>query len=348
MSVLNQEDIRHPFKTPARNVKLLKSRAFNDENNARFYPGTVKKSRTKPITQRNFLVGKSGSHWSVRRPNEYKGVISVNPLSEITNKTPYPKRTKENTLSATLDLLDTSTRSSEITPSCRRLSSTRKTGRLLNSAYKNLKTPISGNPWDVSDGSIEVIPPAVEPTPLEDDDDVEYCPPTPFVNDHGLDLEFPDYTLAHHLLSGTIADGILEPIHKMELTFETYQLEPLPLIEESDLLLREFEMDKSSNLAEDGKPSVTVSTQTRTKIKAAARHSRIPSLSKRYVSPSIAKKDSSDVQHARTLTVPLRSKPKVTQSTTTSALVHKAVASNDIVAELLIDPFEAEDIYFDV
>lgn len=48
------------------------------------------------------------------------------------------------------------------------------------------------------------------------------------VHDHGLDLEFPDYTLARHLLSSAITDGILEPVHIVELVLETYEL-PLPL-----------------------------------------------------------------------------------------------------------------------
>lgn len=62
MFTLNQEDL-HPPRTPARSVKLFKSRAFNDENNSRFYPGTVKKSmKTKPIAQRSFLAGKIGGH----------------------------------------------------------------------------------------------------------------------------------------------------------------------------------------------------------------------------------------------------------------------------------------------
>lgn len=127
----------------------------------------------------NVLHRDSLLDWSARRPNDYKGVIGVNPLSEITNRTPHPRKTKENTLSTTLDLLNISTQSSEVTSSCRRLSSTRKTARLPNSAHKNLKTPISGNPWDVSDGSIEAAPPDVEPAPFEDEDDVEYCPSTP-------------------------------------------------------------------------------------------------------------------------------------------------------------------------
>lgn len=105
------------------------------------------------------------------------------------------------------------------------------------------------------------------------------------------------------------------------------------------------------------------SMQTKTKANAAARHSRIPSLSKRYVSTAIAKKDSLTVQHARNLTMPSRLTKKLsgskmhTQGIPTSPLINKAITEvrnpqsalpDDIVTELLIDPFKAEDIYFEV
>lgn len=179
--------------------------------------------------------------WNSRRINRQKG---LKPLAEITNNTPHPKKNQEKSFSKSLKSLDIHDSESEVTPSSRRLSSTRKTTRLPVSVQRTLKTPISGDPWDVSDGNIDVELATINPAPLEDEDEVEYYPPTafgePFIApvlsilkkpepDHGLDLEFPDYTLARRLFHNSLGYEIPQRTYEVNLTTEAYQLELHPL-----------------------------------------------------------------------------------------------------------------------
>ncbi|KAF8344579.1 hypothetical protein F5887DRAFT_1134591 [Amanita rubescens] len=81
-----------------------------------------------------------------------------------------------------------------------RPSSTRKSARAPRSASKNFQTPlVNGNPWDVSDGSIElgdVQVQDVQGAEMEDLDEIEYMPPNTLDLPYQppFDFELPNYT----------------------------------------------------------------------------------------------------------------------------------------------------------
>lgn len=80
-----------------------------------------------------------------------------------------------------------------------RPSSTRKSARTPSSANRKFQTPlVNGNPWDVSDGSIELgdvqVQDVQQDAEVDDLDEIEYMPP----NMLGTFLSFL-YTLTHVL-----------------------------------------------------------------------------------------------------------------------------------------------------
>jgi hypothetical protein len=82
-----------------------------------------------------------------------------------------------------------------------RPSSTRKSARTPNSANRKFQTPlVNGNPWDVSDGSIELgdvqVQDVQQDAEVDDLDEIEYMPP----NMLGTFFFSFLYALAHVLL----------------------------------------------------------------------------------------------------------------------------------------------------
>ncbi|KAF8634304.1 hypothetical protein AX17_004256 [Amanita inopinata Kibby_2008] len=173
-----------PTKTPARN----KARVENAARHA--IPSTINPK------------GKL-AHRSTTRP-------IIRPLGD---KTPFPNRinnaAQETALKSDLQrlpkLLESlypSLSNQEQTPELsRRPSSTRKNARAPRSTNRNFETPINnGNPWDVSDGSIELggaqtLEQPEHDTEAGDLDDLEYMPPNTLDLPYQppFDFELPNY-----------------------------------------------------------------------------------------------------------------------------------------------------------
>ncbi|GJJ06416.1 hypothetical protein Clacol_000607 [Clathrus columnatus] len=348
------------FKTPSKATKLLKSRALNDENCAYVYPQTVKKSGRKLVTPGKFLA--TGHKSGTRRLNTYKRVVGLNPLSEITNKTPHPKNINDRNILKNSELHNVSVDESKASPLTRRLSSARKTTHHPGFIAKSFKTPISGNPWDVSDGSIEVTH-VNELVQLEDEDDVEYSPPTALEPDHGLNLEFPDYAVARNLFNKISSDEIPpQRTYEVDLTADDYQLELPPLVEESDFLIHEMLLKEV--LVTENKEAVDLlvnNIRQRVKSKTAVGHSRIPSLSKQYYAsandsattkqPAPVVLRSNQTKGSNTRIQSLRTRPLVNQVTTGLRKPEQITRRKpaDITNELVVAYHpEVEDVFFEL
>ncbi|KAF8704396.1 hypothetical protein AX14_014033 [Amanita brunnescens Koide BX004] len=237
-----------PAKTPARS----KSRAENVVRHGA--PMTVHKgkiqrtpfpqsARLKKHASVNFKEGVSGTGDAMGgKPVVLNTRPAARPLGD---KTPFPNRARKASTGQDMDMqkgelqqklpklleslypsLSSRGETLDLSP---RPSSTRKSARTPNSANRKFQTPlVNGNPWDVSEGSIELgdvqLQDAQQDAEVEDLDEIEYMPPNTLDLPYQppFDFELPNYEQVGKslwsLLHSCPADDTPPPEHEPDLS----------------------------------------------------------------------------------------------------------------------------------
>ncbi|EPQ57153.1 hypothetical protein GLOTRDRAFT_137554 [Gloeophyllum trabeum ATCC 11539] len=193
-------------KTPGR--PLAKGRNALQENAVLrgVLPATVK--ARKVATHHTPFHTKSTKHPGSSKTGS-KSILLKTTSKPLLDKTPFPNRTARTLRTpeladekiAKLSFLDVET---DVPGSSQqqqhlRPSSSRKSLRLPRSATSiKFRTPVTtGNHWDVSDGEVQVqaenADAEQEAVEVEDDDEIEYMPPTAIIPPYEPPFEMPDY-----------------------------------------------------------------------------------------------------------------------------------------------------------